>query len=200
MSLFTSPAELKDMLKAWLIISLAFAIVLSGGFTGILSLKFLLQLVIALLAVGSGFLFHELGHKLLAQRYGFFAEFKAFDNMLFIALIMSLFGFVFAAPGAVMIHGSLSKKQNGKISLAGPLINLILAAIFLSMFFLVSIDLLRVILFPAFIINSWLALFNMIPVWNFDGSKILEWNKIIYTITIIISIVFVAFGFYASNL
>ena len=40
-------------------------------------------------------------------------------------------------------------------------------------------------------INSWLALFNMIPAFMFDGAKIFKWNKIIWGIFTIIALIFV---------
>ncbi|MDI6855821.1 MAG: site-2 protease family protein, partial [Candidatus Thermoplasmatota archaeon] len=84
---------------------------------------------IALLAVATGFLLHELMHKLVAQKYGCWAEYRAFPFGLVLALLMSAAGFVFAAPGAVYIMGSITKKENGKISLAGPLINIVIGAV-----------------------------------------------------------------------
>ena len=41
------------------------------------------------------------------------------------------------------------------------------------------------------LINSWLALFNMIPFWNFDGKKIFIWNKTIWLSVVAVSILFV---------
>jgi Zn-dependent protease len=110
--------------------------------------------------------------------------------MLILALVMSFFGFILAAPGAVMISGRVDKARNGKISAAGPIVNLVLAIIFLALAFLQLPNLFKDIAFYGFMINSWLALFNMIPFWLFDGAKIIRWNKMIYG-----SIVAVAFLF-----
>ena len=103
--------EKKDLIYAGLMISLAFAILLSGGYMVLLSLNstFLFSFGIAFITAGVGFLLHELMHKYVAQRYGLFAEFKAFYGMLWLALLFSLFGFIVAAPGAVFIHGLLTK-------------------------------------------------------------------------------------------
>src|SRR3989344_3697160 len=128
-----SDIEIRDIVKAWLAISIAFAIILNRN---IFSLSFLYSLFISSLTVGLGFLLHELAHKLIAQRYHCFAEFRSFDFMLILALIMSFFGFVFAAPGAVMINGYVTKERNGKISVAGPITNLILALLFLILILL----------------------------------------------------------------
>jgi Zn-dependent protease len=60
--------------------------------------------------------------------------------MLLLALGMSFLGFVFAAPGAVHIKGYINKMQNGIFSLAGPLMNLILALVFLPEDFCLTIS------------------------------------------------------------
>ena len=100
---------------------------------------------------------------------------------------MSFIGVVFIAPGAVMIFGNIDYKQNGKISLAGPLTNIILAIILAPLLFInFSSNIMKTIVDSGYLINAWLALFNMIPLWNFDGAKIYAWNrKIFYTMTII---------------
>ena len=170
----TSKKEIIDILKAWVAVSIAFGIVLSTSFP-----DFFQKFIIAALTVGIGFLLHELGHKLVAQKYGCFAEFRSFDNMLVLAIAMSFFGFVFAAPGAVMISGRVNTRKNGIISAAGPLVNLGLALAFLPLF-LISSKFFHMLALYGFVINSWLALFNMIPVWMFDGRKIWKWNKAAY--------------------
>ena len=173
----TSETEIRDIIKAWLAISIAFAIVLAKP---IFSSDFYTKFIVASLTVGIGFLFHEMGHKITAQRYGCFAEFRSFDNMLLLAIATSFFGIVLAAPGAVMISGHVNKKRNGKISAAGPIINLVLALIFLAISFMHLPNILKPVAYYGFVINSWLALFNMLPFWFFDGYKILKWNKAVY--------------------
>ena len=187
----TSKEEIVDILKAWITISLAFALIL--GNKNIFSIGFLINFFIAALTVGVGFLLHELAHKVLAQKYGAIAEFRAFNPMLLLALFMSYFlGVIFAAPGAVMIHGgNINIKRYGKISAVGPLTNLILALIFLAIKLLDYGGILNTIGSYGFMINSWLALFNMIPFWQFDGRKIFMWNKMIWVGITLISGLFV---------
>ena len=182
----TSEKEIKDLLKAWLAISFAFAMVLRQG----IELSFYQVFIVSAVTVGTGFLLHELGHKFVAQRYGCFAEFRSFDQMLFLAVIISFFGFVFAAPGAVMIAGRVDIRKNGIISAAGPIVNLVLALFFLSLLFMFPAGLLKILAFYGFFINSWLALFNMVPVWNFDGAKVLKWDKKVYGTIVAISLLF----------
>lgn len=178
-------------------ISLAFTIILSRPFVNKVTFSSIaIYFGIALLTVGLGFLLHELAHKIIAQRYRCEAEFKADNLMLLLAFGMSFLGFVFAAPGAVHIKGYINKVQNGIISLAGPLMNLILALVFLPGLILVSSGLWGLFFLYGFIINSWLGLFNMIPVGNFDGSKIYGWNKKVYYVTAITLLVMTVFGMF----
>jgi|ETNmetMinimDraft_11_1059920.scaffolds.fasta_scaffold11061_2 Zn-dependent protease len=180
----TSEREIRDLIKAWIAISIAFAVVMGG----LMGLNFYQLFIISAITVGTGFLLHELGHKIVAQRYGCFAEFRSFDQMLLLAIMMSFFGFVFAAPGAVMISGPVGVRRNGKISAAGPIVNLVLALIFLWILLMQPAGLLGIIAFYGFFINSWLALFNMLPFWNFDGKKILRWNRKVYGVIVAIAL------------
>ena len=112
--------EKRDLLAAGIIISLAFAILFSHGIKELFSLNpaFLEIFLIAFLTAGIGFLFHELMHKYVAQKYKLKAEFHAFYGMLFLSLFFSLFGFIIAAPGAVFISGYyINREKNGKISI-----------------------------------------------------------------------------------
>ncbi len=206
--LTSSDIEIKDITKAWLAISIAFGLVLGG-----LTSRFFFTFAISAVAVGLGFLLHELSHKYFAQKYGYKAEFRSFDEMLFLAIIMGFFGFVIAAPGAVMIFSRvIDKKKNGIISVAGPIMNIILAMFFFAIAILFTgsfqgavslmnqhiFEILKTSFFESllvigFIVNSWLALFNMIPFWLFDGRKVFSWNKAVWVIVVFIAAYFTFF-------
>ncbi len=197
-----SSREMKDLAKAWLAISAAFAFlysvdlsrvsIFSGGLPFFSFSQFILFFLISLFTVGTGFLLHELAHKIVAQKYHARAEFHSFDFMLILALVMSLFGFLLAAPGAVFIQGRLSRRQNGLVSVAGPLVNIVLAALFLLLTLLFGNAL---FLRFGFTINAWLALFNMIPFMPFDGAKVWQWSKGAYFTTVVLALIFVLMGF-----
>jgi Zn-dependent protease len=185
-----------EMLKAWLVISLAFAIILVSPLTNrhITFTGVLVDLLIAAVTVGLGFLLHELGHKIMARKYGCEEEFKSDSMMLLLALIMSIFiPVIFAAPGAVQIKSYVGKAQQGIIALAGPTMNLLLALAFLPGLLLLK-GLLGFIFLYGFLINSWLGLFNMIPFGNFDGSKIYRWNRTAYFTVAILLLGMTLFG------
>ncbi len=177
--------ELRDLVKAWFIISLAFAIAFSGG--GFFDTSILVIFLVSAFTVGLGFILHELAHRYAAKRYGAHAEFYANNTMLFIALLFSFFGFIFAAPGAVVIRGYLTKRKYGHIALAGPMMNILLGILFLviALFMPFTLPVTK----PGMMINFWLALFNMLPFPIFDGFKVLKWNKIVYGIVLGVCIV-----------
>ena len=186
--LTTSNKEIIDISKAWLAISIAFGLVLGG-----ITITFFRSFIISMITVGLGFLLHELSHKVVAQYYHYKAEFRSFDQMLFLAIIMGFFGFVLAAPGAVMIQANENNiKKSGHISMAGPLMNIILASIFFVLsLFIHHGGIIKDIISYGFLINSWLALFNMIPFSLFDGAKIFKWNKIIWGLFTVMCVMFV---------
>ena len=179
--------EIQDLTKAWIAISVAFAILYSGGIASqnFIIMDFFELLLIAGVTVGLGFLLHEIGHKFMAQKYGVWAEFRANTTMLGLAIIMSFFGFIFLAPGAVMMKGHVGNSRLGRVAMMGPLINIILALIF-GIFFIIFM---KEFLFYGFMINAWLALFNMLPFGMFDGYKIIKWNKAVYGIMLFVSAV-----------
>ena len=189
-----SGTEKRHLLFASLVLTTAFVIFLNGGFSASIFSgdRFPILISGALVAVLTGFLTHEMGHKFAAQKMGYWAEFRYSLRGLFLALFLSLLGVLIAAPGAVMIQGRLSKRENGLTSLAGPAINTVWATLFLGSTFVMSFmgvpesglawEILGTVVYYGFIINTIFAAFNLLPLsfLGLDGYKILAWNKTVY--------------------
>lgn len=185
-------SEIRDLIIAFVVISLSFAIVNGGRDPSAV----LTILPIVMVGVGAGFILHELGHKFVSMKYGYWAEFKLWPQGLIFALISSFLGFVFAAPGAVYTYANyMTDEINGKISIAGPIVNIVLALIFLAICIVIypsaftseTSVLIFVICSVGYSINSFLAAFNLIPIGNLDGSKVLTWNAGIWVVTIAVA-------------
>ena len=182
---FTS-IEVKEIILSAIVLSIAFAIAYSNGVQHLDFVKLPTLILFAFIAVGIGFLAHELiGHKIIAQRLGLHAEYKMWRFGLVIALLSSLAGFVFAAPGAVYVSARLdlwgrsagvSRRKMGFVSLAGPLVNLGLAVVFFMLNLFHPSGLFSLAVF----VNIWLGIFNMLPIPPLDGSKVFAWDKRIW--------------------
>ena len=172
--------ELSNIVISVLALALAFTIAYGRGSFG--TPAFAQLFFVVLITVGSGFILHEMAHKFVAQRYGARAAYQAWPLGLLLAITTSIFGFIFAAPGAVYIYAPyLRKKENGIISLAGPLTNLLLAFLFLAAtpFMLIALPRALAIQIASLGVgvNVWLGFFNMLPIPPLDGSKVFYWNK-----------------------
>lgn len=175
----TSSREILDLLIAWLGVSFAFslAFIRQLSFTSVSNT--LVTLLVPFVIVGSGFVLHELLHKFTAQHFGFWSEFRASYTTLVLSIVFAaVTGIVFAAPGATMIYGpNITKRQNGIISAAGPLLNLALAGLYLPLWlFSTPGTLLWIIGLYGVEINIWLSAFNMLPIGVLDGRKVLDWG------------------------
>ena len=187
-----SSIEIRDILIALLIISVAFTVILVRAGNVIYAdrmMNILILFGLSALLVSTGFLLHEFAHKFVAQRYGAWAEFRMYPAGLMMALMFSFFGFLFAAPGAVYINGRIDDRMNGKISVAGPLVNIIIGGIAMTVAYTVTDDLIGWIAYWFAFFNMFLAFFNLLPIPPMDGSKILKWNPAIYVTMIAIAFV-----------
>jgi len=135
----------------------------------------------------TSFLTHEIAHKIAAQRKGYWAEFRLTIMGAFLTLLSIISPFKIISPGAVMVAGLAEKESMGKISIAGPATNIALSTIFLAIAFLLPQYNLTFMLGAAF--NAWIALFNLIPFGLLDGFKIFLWNKKIWVLAFIGSLV-----------
>jgi len=185
-----------DLFIAWIAISLAFAIIFLRGSVRADPVIALLFLGISLFTVGIGFILHEMAHKFTAMKYGFWAEFRKDNVMLVVAVALAaLVGVVFAAPGATVIYDrngrGISREENGKISVAGPVVNLLLCIPFAILLLLAgggtsgTGTIVTMIGMIGFQVNAMIAAFNMLPVSVLDGKKVLAWNIPVFMIVIL---------------
>ncbi|MGB0653645.1 MAG: M50 family metallopeptidase [Thermoplasmatota archaeon] len=186
-----SLTELFHLGSAVFILTAAFTLVLnSPSFAAVeeADLAWWQVLLAAFGAVTSGFVLHELAHKIVAQRYGHWAEFRAqFAGLGITLLLAALLKALFAAPGAVVIYGRVTPKENGLISLVGPGINFVIALAAYPFTLVTDTSAaLPTILYVVAFVNALLAVFNLIPFGPFDGRKVLSWNWIVWLVSMVL--------------
>ena len=191
-----SRIEIIHLLISMTVLTVAFTLALSGNniFIG-LSAGFRPDIIpyglaISFIGIVTAFVFHELSHKFMAQKHGLWAEYRMFPQGLYLALFLGIFTpFVFAAPGAVMFRGGSRVYEIGKIALAGPLANIIIAVIFFPLYYIFFENQIGQIFGFICLINAFLATFNLLPFGPLDGVKIVKWNATVWIFMFIFGII-----------
>jgi len=181
----TSLKEIKHL-------AIALSIFIFIGFSMLINnIPFLLLnlgiLTVTVLGMILSFLVHEFAHKIVAQRMGYWAEFRLSIPGLMLTLLSVILPFKIIAPGAVRVVGLYISKDNvGKIAFAGPLTNIIQAILYVALLkFYANSSLTAVAFFVLASLNLSLALFNLIPIDPMDGAKVFRWSKSIWLSSII---------------
>jgi Zn-dependent protease len=190
----TSKAEIIDLTLSLVALVAAFSILGERQVPGIE------VIMISAVGAGSGFLLHELAHKFAAQRYGYWAEYRANWAGLVFMVVMAFMGMIFAAPGAVWfgkagtaapLYGDevnpeqlkKEKREQLWIALAGPMTNIALTVLF---FLLLASGVVSGLGFGAvkyaLFINLTLAAFNLLPFGPLDGAKVFRASQPIWAI------------------
>ncbi len=176
--------EAADILISVFAISLSLTIYNMGEGADPLSLALMMAIFTG--TIGLGFILHEMMHKLIANMFGAYASFQAWRTGLLLMVGLALLSLVpgmggiplFLAPGAVYIYArSLGVRENGIISIAGPLANIAVAVMFFAfgaLFY--SIPLAGLVSYIGAYANFFLAFFNLLPLYPLDGSKVVRWS------------------------
>jgi Zn-dependent protease len=184
--IYFSPKEIEHLAAAVLLvigIGLSF-----GYYLGLLG-QGDWPIVFAALAavVTASFFTHEIAHKVTAQRRGLWAEFRLTNWGAVLTAISIILPFKIISPGAVMIAGPAQADEVGKISVSGPVTNIVLSSVLLGpVFFPNPYSLIFVI--GAFF-NAYVAVFNLIPIGILDGYKIFSWDKKVWGLAFAVSVV-----------
>ncbi|HSV30438.1 MAG TPA: GNAT family N-acetyltransferase [Atribacteraceae bacterium] len=144
---------------------------------------------------GTSILAHELSHKLAAGFFRLKTVFKVWESGLALGALLSFLGVGFFQ----YFYGSTFIQQrdwpyNKRISLmgliysVGPVISLALASCFLGLTHWANTEWLATVGIFGARINVNLALFNLLPIFpfdGFDGRKIFLWNKLVWSMLVV---------------
>lgn len=184
--IYFSPKELEHLVIAVLLV---IGIGLSYAFyLGALELEDWPVVFAALsVIIVASFFTHEIAHKVTAQRRGLWAEFRLTVWGAILTAISILFPFKIISPGAVMIAGPARMDDIGKISVAGPITNIVLSSVLLGPVFVPNPYSLVFVIGAFF--NAYVAVFNLIPFGILDGYKIFSWDKKVWALAFAVSAV-----------
>lgn len=175
--------EKRDLLigtAIFVLVELSFAI----HFTN----TFLELLILGILTIPL-WLFHELAHKFVAQGNGLVSDFRLDPNMAIFSLFSIILPIKIIAPGVVLSSGEYRLDTAGRISMAGPLTNILIGGIFLVFSSFMPIDWIVVVFLLASRFSFDMALFNMLPFYVLDGAKVLRWNQSIFILIFSLSVI-----------
>lgn len=138
---------------------------------------------------------HELSQKLAARRLGLETTFKAWGSGLLLGWLLALVGGFFPAYGSTYVKQLdwwyEPRKDKTRIVFAtGPTVSLALAFAFWTLSTLTTSSLLVASGKVGYTINLLIVIFNLIPIqvaggFVWDGRKIFDWNKTIWSLLII---------------
>jgi len=143
---------------------------------------------------------HELAHKAAAQTIGVLANYKMNWKSVFLMLASSIATnglFFFAAPGAVIVRGTLSRRESGLVAASGPMANLVICvvALLFSQRSLLQTLVPSIGLLGGDIViriartNAYLGLFNLLPLGPFDGNYVRSWSIAFWLATFICALI-----------
>ncbi|MCL5949362.1 MAG: hypothetical protein M1490_02655 [Candidatus Bathyarchaeota archaeon] len=189
---YFSPKELKHIgIAALLVVGIGFSIGLYGNYFGGFLFEWTWGMMAAFAAIMTvSFLTHEIAHKVIAQKKGLWAEFRltTWGSVLTFASIFLPFRMI--APGAMIIGGSIHSGEDiVKISIAGPITNLVFSSALLGFAYAPLPGAYSSLLFFAAYINAFMAVFNLIPFGILDGFKIFSFNKKLWALAFIPSVI-----------
>jgi Zn-dependent protease len=179
---YFSPKELEHL-------AVGVLLVIGIGLSYAFYLNALEPVVFAALAViiAASFFMHEIAHKVTAQRRGLWAEFRLIVWGAVLTAISILIPFKIISPGAVMIAGPAQVDEIGKISISGPVTNIVLSSVLLGPVFVPNPY--SVVFVIGAFFNAYVAIFNLIPFGILDGYKIFSWDKKVWALAFSLSAV-----------
>ena len=89
-----------------------------------------------------------------------------------------------------MVSNSANLEDMGKVSIAGPSVNMFLSAVLFGGALFPS-QFSEILLLAAFL-NGFMAVFNLVPFGVLDGFKIFNWNRKIWVVMFVVSIALAA--------
>lgn len=148
------------------------------------------NLLVTMTLVVLAFMIRELAHRTIATWLGYRSQYKAWIIGLVIGLVIAFLSngnLPFIAAGSLIItnlpihklgksYYETSMKHLGWIAMAGPIANILFAVILKSLSVATSMQVFE----KAMMISIWIALFDMVPIPPFNGSRTFFGSRYVY--------------------
>ncbi|MBW2996785.1 hypothetical protein KY349_00420 [Candidatus Woesearchaeota archaeon] len=148
------------------------------------------NLLVTLILVALAFLVRELAHRTIATWLGYRSQYKAWLLGLVIGLVIAFVSngrLPFIAAGTLVIthlpvhrlgkgYYELSVKHLGWIAMAAPIANMLFAILLKSLSVATGLEVFE----KAMMITIWIALFDMVPIPPFNGSRTFFGSRYVY--------------------
>ncbi|RAP51095.1 MAG: hypothetical protein BZ136_00180 [Methanosphaera sp. rholeuAM74] len=191
--------ELKDIIISIAFISILFSVHMYYNFKFTLN-DFIVVIPIALIVFALSLFAKIYTHKLTALKFKYTVTYNKWGYGLIFSLLTFIFSVMILTPG-YMDYGAYARmaddKEKGIISLSGNITNIILSIIFLLLVLILkefsiifsndAYGVLLLVSIMAFKINSFIAFFNLIPFYMLDGINVINWNRKVWIVSILIS-------------
>ncbi|MBW2964550.1 hypothetical protein KY363_03750 [Candidatus Woesearchaeota archaeon] len=168
------------------------------------------NLLISIVLVAIAMLVHEATHRVIALWLGYRTQFKAWITGLVIGLVVAFVSngtLVFLAPGQLVfthlpIHRlgkgyyELTYKHLGWVAMSGSIANMLFAVLLKIVYVATGIGVVQKLM----MINIWIAIFDMLPIPPYNGSRTFFGSRYVYVFILGTLIGIAALLYYLSGI
>lgn len=168
------------------------------------------NLIVSVVLVAIAMLVHEVTHRVIALWLGYRTQFKAWITGLVVGLVVSFVSngyLVFIAPGQLVFthltahrlgkgYYELTYKHLGWIAMSAPIANILFAVLLKIVYVATGIPVIQKLM----MINIWIALFDMLPIPPFNGSRTFFGSRYVYVFVLGAMIGCAALLYYLSGI
>ncbi len=194
--------EIRNLLISIIVISTLFTINMTQKI-GWTNTEIINILIITLILFSISFIAKIYSQKYLARKYHYHIEYKIWGYGIIFAIVTMLLNIFIITPGYFkygLYDRIATEEEKAKIAIIGPAANMILAVIFLIALIILKSTLttsaiIKLAMLIGFYINTYMAVFNLIPFMALDGIKIVEYDLKMWIVPMIISVVLLIITF-----
>ncbi|AWX32132.1 hypothetical protein [Methanosphaera sp. BMS] len=194
--------EIRNILISIIVISILFTINTTQKI-GWTNKEIINILIITLILFSISLIAKIYSQKYLARKYHYHIEYKIWGYGIIFAVVTMLLNIFIITPGYFkygLYDRIATDEEKAKIAVTGSAINIILAVIFLMAliilkYSIMTASIIKLAMLIGFYINTYMAVFNLIPFMTLDGMKIVEYDMKMWIAPMTISAILLVITF-----